>query len=212
MSAYKGISAIKPWWQKRLATLENLLVRSHVHPNLITLAGTVCAGFMGAALLASARCPLLVLAVAPLAIGRLAANALDGLVARRTGLATRWGEVYNECSDRLSDTLVFVGLAFTNHVIASLAWGVLVLILLNSYLGTVAKAAGGQRQFGGFLAKADRMIYIALFSLPVLFLGSTAWNWLLLAFIPTTLLTMVQRSRWIYAELRQARRDPCGRP
>jgi archaetidylinositol phosphate synthase len=144
-----------------------------------------------------------VLAVAPLAIGRLAANALDGLVARRTGLARPWGEVFNEYCDRLSDTLVFVGLAFNSHVNASLAWGVLVLTLLSSYLGIAGKAAGGKRQFGGFLAKADRMIMIGLYSLPVLFLGSAAWNWLLLAFIPATLLTIVQRSRWIYLEFQQ---------
>jgi len=200
--SYTGIYAIKPWWQKRLATVEALLVKWHIHPNLITLSGTVCAGLMGITLAASARWPWLVLAVAPLAIGRLAANALDGLVARRIGLATSWGEVYNECSDRISDILVFAGLAFNSHVIASLAWGVLVLILFNSYLGTVAKAAGGKRQFGGFLAKADRMIYIGIFSLVALFLGSAAWNWLLLAFIPAILLTMVQRTRWIYAELK----------
>src|SRR5713101_1016228 len=199
---YRGIYGIKPWWQQRLAGLENRLVKWRIHPDLVTLAGVGCAGLMGLALAASARWPLLVLAVVPLAIGRLAANALDGLVARRTGLARPWGEVYNECSDRISDILVFAGLAFNSHVIASLAWGVLVLILFNSYLGTVAKAAGGKRQFGGFLAKADRMIYIAIFSLVALFLGSAAWNWLLLAFIPAILLTMVQRTRWIYAELK----------
>jgi phosphatidylglycerophosphate synthase len=158
---------------------------------------------MGIVLAISAQQPQLVLAVAPLAIGRLAANALDGLVARRTGLARPWGEVFNECCDRLADTLVFVGLALNSHVNASLALGVLVLTLLSSYLGIVGKAAGGKRQFGGFLAKADRMIYIALYSLLVFFLGTATWNWLLLAFIPATLLTIVQRYRWIYAELQQ---------
>lgn len=202
--SYTGIYAIKPWWQKRLATVEALLIKWRIHPNLITLSGVACAGLMGITLAASASWPWLVLAVAPLAIGRLAANALDGLVARRLGLATPWGEVYNECCDRLSDILVFAGLVFNGHIFASLAWGVLVLILFNSYLGTVAKASGGKRQFGGLLAKADRMIYIAIFSLVALFLGSTAWNWLLLAFIPAILLTIVQRTRWIYAELKQA--------
>src|SRR5205807_5725052 len=200
---YRGIYAIKPWWQRRLAGLEDQLVRWHVHPDLITLAGVGCAALMGIVLAISAQQSQLVLAVAPLAIGRLAANALDGLVARRTGLARPWGEVFNECCDRLADTLVFVGLALNSHVNASLALGVLVLTLLSSYLGIVGKAAGGKRQFGGFLAKADRMIYIALYSLLVLFLGAAAWNWLLLAFIPATLLTIVQRYRWIYTELQQ---------
>jgi len=200
---YGGISAIKPWWQRQLAGVENALVRGHVHPDLITLCGVICAGLLGLALAASGRWPLLTLAVAPLAIARLAANALDGLVARRTGLARPWGEVYNEWSDRLADTLVFVGLAFNTYVFAPLAWGVLVLTLLTSYLGTVAKAAGGTRQFGGLLAKADRLIALALFSPVVLFFGSVAWNWLLLAFVPALILTMIQRARWTSSELKQ---------
>jgi CDP-diacylglycerol--glycerol-3-phosphate 3-phosphatidyltransferase len=200
---YRGIYAIKPWWQQCLAGLEDRLVKRHIHPDLITLAGVGCATLMGTVLAVSPPYSLLVLAVAPLAIGRLAANALDGLVARRTGLARPWGEVFNECCDRLSDTLVFVGLAFNSHINASLAWGVLVLTLLSSYLGIIGKAAGGKRQFGGFLAKADRMIAIGLYSLPVLFLGPAAWNWLLLAFIPAILLTIVQRYRWIYLEFQQ---------
>lgn len=198
---YRGIYAIKPWWQRRLGGLESILVARHVHPNLITLAGIVCAGLLGAALAGSARWPLLTVAVAPLAIGRLAANALDGVVARRSGLSSCQGELFNECGDRLSDILVFAGLAFNSAVFSPLAWGTLVLALLNSYLGIAAKAAGGKRQFGGLLAKADRMIYMAIFSLPVLFLGATAWNWLLLAFLPATILTIVQRYRWSYAEL-----------
>jgi phosphatidylglycerophosphate synthase len=158
---------------------------------------------MATALAVSAYRPWLTLVIAPLAIARLAANALDGLVARRTGLARPWGEVFNECCDRLADTLIFVGLACNHLVNAQLAWATLVLVLLNSYLGTVPKAAGGKRQFGGFLAKADRMIYIALFSFVPFFYGGVAWNWLLLAFVPATLFTIVQRYRWAYTDLHQ---------
>jgi phosphatidylglycerophosphate synthase len=201
---YRGIYAIKPWWQRRLTNIEDILVAGRIHPDIITLAGVGCAALMAVALAESAYHPWLTLLIAPLAIARLAANALDGLVARRSGLARPWGEVFNECCDRLADTLIFVGLACNPLVNAALAWGTLVLVLLNSYLGTVAKAAGGKRQFGGLLAKADRMIYMALFSFVPLFYGITAWNWLLLAFIPATLFTIVQRYRWAYTDLHQA--------
>ena len=202
--SYRGIYAIKPWWQRRLTTLENWLVERHVHPDIITFSGVVCASLMGGSLALSARWPLLILAVAPLAVGRLAANALDGLVARRTGMSRPLGEVFNECCDRFADTLVFVGLALNSGVFAPLAWGTLVLVLLNSYLGIVAKAAGGKRQYGGFLAKADRMIYMAAFSPFPLFFGPVAWNWLLLAFIPATIVTMIQRYCWTYSDLKHA--------
>ena len=192
-----GIYSIKPWWQERLAGLENWLVARRVHPDLITLYGLGCAGLLGTALTWNWAW-----LVAPLAIVRLAANALDGLVARRTGLARPWGEVFNEMSDRLADAAILVGLALNPLVIGPLAWGVLALTLLNSYLGTVAKAAGGKRQFGGLLAKADRMMGLALFSPVVLWAGPSAWNWLLAAFVPALLITLWQRYRWIYADLK----------
>lgn len=198
---FSGIYTIKPWWQRRLAGVENWLVARRVHPDVVTLGGVGCAGLLGVALTASAQWPVLALAVAPLAIGRTAANALDGLVARRTGQARPWGEVFNEFSDRLADSAVLLGLALNSAVLSPLAWGVLVLTLLNSYLGTVAKAAGGRRQFGGLLAKADRMIYLALFSPLALVFGPSAWNWLLVAFLPALLVTLWQRYRWIYADL-----------
>ncbi len=200
---YRGIYAIKPWWQQRLAGVEATLVRHHVHPDRITLGGVLCASLLGTALALSSKWPLLTLLVAPLAIGRLAANALDGLVARHTGLARPWGEVFNEGCDRLADALIFAGLALNTHVNTSLAWTVLTLILLSSSLALAGKAAGGKRQYGGFLAKADRMIYLAAFSPLTLIFGNASWNWLLLAFIPALLLTIVQRASWIHTDLRQ---------
>jgi CDP-diacylglycerol--glycerol-3-phosphate 3-phosphatidyltransferase len=200
---YSGIYAIKPWWQGRLASLEDILVRHNVHPDVITSTGVVCAALLGLTLLASGQWPLLALAVPFLAVGRLAANALDGLVARRTGKARPAGEMFNECCDRVSDVLIFGALAFTHSVIVPLAWGVLVLALLSSFVGITARAAGGKRQFGGFLAKADRMIYLAVFSPIVIWQGPLAWNWLLLAFLPALLLTFVQRYRWATLDLKQ---------
>jgi len=200
-----GIYSIKPWWQARLGGIEATLLRRRVHPDQITLFGVGCAGLLGLSLAATAYSPWFALAVAPLAIGRLAANALDGLVARKSGLARPWGEVFNEFSDRLADAAVLMGLVLNSQVFGPLAWMVLLLTLLNSYLGTAAKAAGGKRQFGGLLAKADRMIYLALFSPLVLVFGAVAWNWLLAAFLPALLLTIVQRYRWIYTELKGLR-------
>ena len=196
-----GIYAIKPWWQRRLAGIETLLVRRNVHPDYVTLAGVSCAGLMGGALAASAVWHWLSLAVVPLAIARLAANALDGLVARRLGVARAWGEVFNEFGDRLADCAVLVGLALVPSVYSPLTWGALVLTLLSSYLGTVSKAAGGVRQYGGILGKADRMLWLAAFAPIVAVCGGWAWNILLTAFIPALLITVCQRYRLIYRQL-----------
>lgn len=203
-NSYRGIYAIKPWWQRRLTNIEDTLVAQHIHPDIITFAGVLCSALMGAALFFSSSLHWYLLLVAPLAVARLAANALDGLVARRTGLARPWGEVFNECCDRLADILIFVGLAFNPLVNTTLVWLALIFILFNSYLGTVAKAAGGKRQFGGLVAKADRMIYMGAFSYVAFFYGGATWNWLLLALIPTTLFTIIQRYCWAYRDLNRA--------
>ncbi|MEI7554143.1 CDP-alcohol phosphatidyltransferase family protein [Candidatus Chlorohelix sp.] len=205
LKQFGGIYSIKPWWQRRLKGIEDALVKREVHPDYVTLSGVAFAGLAGIALYFSAHWSWLALVVAPLVIARIAANALDGLVARRTGKARPWGELYNEFSDRVADLLVLVGLALNPQVIVPLGWGVLVLALLNSYLGTAAKAAGGKRQFGGLLAKADRMIYLALFSPFVAFFGATAWNWLLVVFGIGILITIVQRFRWSYRDLNPAK-------
>jgi phosphatidylglycerophosphate synthase len=202
---FGGIYSIKPWWQRRLKGIEDALVMRQVHPDYVTLSGVIFAGLAGIALYFSAQWSWLALVVAPLVIARIAANALDGLVARRTGKARPWGELYNEFSDRVADLLVLVGLALNSQVIIPLGWGVLVLVLLNSYLGTAAKAAGGKRQFGGLLAKADRMVYLALFSPFVAFFGANAWNWLLVGFGIGILITIVQRFRWSYRDLNPAK-------
>ena len=56
---FRGIYAIKPWWQRQLTGMENWLVKRRVHPNLVTLAGVGCAGLLGVVLAASARWPWL---------------------------------------------------------------------------------------------------------------------------------------------------------
>ncbi len=183
-TSFRGIYSIKPWWQRQLAVVEDWLVQKKIHPNLVTLAGVGCAGLLGAALAASGRWPWL------------------ALVARRTGLASAFGELYNEFGDRVADTAVFVGLALNGAVFAPLAWGALVLTLLSSYLGIAAKAVGSQRIFGGLLAKADRMIYLAAFSPVALVFGPGAWNWLLFIFVPALLVTLIQRYRWSYQALK----------
>lgn len=201
---FRGIYSIKPWWQSKLNGFAHSLIKHRIHPDLITLSGIVCAGLLGVALALTAHWQLLALAVAPLAVGRLAANALDGMVARQSGLARPWGEVFNEGGDRLADIFVFAGLALNNQVNPLLAWSGLILILFSSYIGLAGKAAGGKRQYGGLLAKADRMIYLAIYSLVVIFFGATSWNWLLLVFVPATLITLIQRLRWIYRDLKSS--------
>jgi len=101
---------------------------------------------------------LLLLYIPLIAFVRTALNALDGMVARSLKIKNQqWGEVLNEFCDRLSDVALFLGLTFASYTNHNLGFIVIILILLNSYLSILSKAAGGSRQYGGFMGKADRM-------------------------------------------------------
>jgi phosphatidylglycerophosphate synthase len=156
-----GIYAIKPAFQRSLRPVEVMLVERKVHPDAITLGALGLSVAGGAAFAFAGEQPLVLLAAPAVAIGRTALNALDGLVAKRTGKARAWGEVLNEFSDRIADVALLGGLALSGLADLRLGAAAIVAVLLASYLGILSKAAGGLRQYGGVMGKADRMILLA---------------------------------------------------
>jgi CDP-diacylglycerol--glycerol-3-phosphate 3-phosphatidyltransferase len=201
-----GVYSVKSRFQKSLAPIETTLVRRGVHPDYITISALVLSIGGGAAFYLSDWSRWLLLVIPLVAIGRTALNALDGLVATRTGLARPWGEVLNEFADRLADVALFAGLALAPGVSFRLAVATMVLMLLSSYLGTVAKAAGGRREYGGIMGKADRMLLMAAFAVAATSLSDypvlNAYLWVVLGGLVVTLL---QRGRKIHADLQSVR-------
>lgn len=87
-------------------------------------------------------------------------DALDGLVARKTGSASPAGNFLDHVIDRYADLAILTGLALS-------AWGDLSLgllaitgVFLTSYLGTQAEAVGLSRDYGGVLGRADRLVLL----------------------------------------------------
>jgi phosphatidylglycerophosphate synthase len=137
-----------------------------------------------------------------IAIGRTALNALDGLVARDTGLARPWGEVLNECCDRLADVALLGGASLAIGSDARLGAVTIVVMLLCSYLSIVSKAAGGKRQYGGIMGKADRMIFLSFASVIALALPQVRVFTIFLAIVLAGLvLTIAVRARATYVDL-----------
>jgi phosphatidylglycerophosphate synthase len=197
-----GIYSIKPRFQRSLARIEGALVRKGVHPDVITISGLIVCVLGGAALYGARWYPFLLLLVPFAALVRTALNALDGLVARSSGLARPWGEVLNECCDRLADVSLFVGLLFAPGSNAPMGCAALVLMLLSSYVGTVAKAAGGKRQYGGIMGKADRMLYLGVAAPVALLLpGVPVFTYLLAAVTAGLCITIFQRMEAAYNDL-----------
>ena len=201
-----GIYRIKPKFQRALGGIERYLVRRRVHPDYLTLGALALSAVGGLLLYAGNWLSALELLIVPVAIGRTALNALDGLVARDTGLARPWGEVLNEFCDRLADVALFTGVSFAPGSNARLGAVTIVLMLLSSYLGTAAKAAGGKRQYIGVMGKADRMIYLSIASVLAFLLPHLPIFSIYLGIVLAGLcLTIVQRLRASHADLQSRR-------
>jgi CDP-diacylglycerol--glycerol-3-phosphate 3-phosphatidyltransferase len=152
---------MKPWFVRVLRPLEDALVRGGVSPDALT-AGAVGASLLaGGAVAVAARIgqPSIWLAVPPLLLLRLALNAMDGAVARRTVEPRPFGAAVNEVGDRVCDAVTLGATAFV--VGAGPALAATALAYLASLTGVLAQALTGRRDSGGPMGKADRVAVLA---------------------------------------------------
>ena len=87
---------------------------------------------------------------------------LDGMVALAGGTASAAGEIVNELPDRVSDVIIFVGVAHSGLCNPISGYWVAILALLVAYVGTLGQAAGAQREFSGLMSKPWRMVVLHL--------------------------------------------------
>jgi CDP-diacylglycerol--glycerol-3-phosphate 3-phosphatidyltransferase len=198
-----GLYDLKPRFQNLLETPAEWLAERDTNPDVLTFAGLGAALVGGAALAAGAHGQQALLWLVPLmALSRLICNAMDGMVATRTRRARPWGKVLNELCDRLAD-LAFLGpLLLVPGVSEPLVAAAIVTTLLVSYLGVLAEAAGGRREYGGLLGKADRMLWLGLAA----GVAAAGGDQVVLRLLPAWLLvgglvTLGQRARRIHAAL-----------
>jgi len=207
-----GIYAIKPWFRGRLAGVTEALTRRGVSADQVTTAGVLAAVLGGAAIWLGDHWHPIWLAVPVLAFARIAANALDGLVAIASGTARPAGELYNETADRIGDAAFLGAVALVTGVPAALALGALAAALLASFIGIAARAAGGTRRYDGPMGKPDRMTVIALAGLIAAFLGRASsalvWTVALVLIAAGALITAANRYRLAHRELDR----PSGSP
>ncbi len=85
-------------------------------------------------------------------------DAMDGYVARKKKISSRYGDMLDHTFDRYSDIALITGFAFS--IFGNLYIGILALggVFMTSYLGTQAQALGLKRNYGGILGRADRLV------------------------------------------------------
>ena len=90
-------------------------------------------------------------------------DAIDGKVAKMTGKASPKGDLVDHVIDRYADFFIIAGIALS--AFADVRIGLLALgsVMIASYMGTQSQALGLQRDYGGMLGRAERIVLIMIF-------------------------------------------------
>lgn len=133
-----------------------------VKPDHLTWASLLFASCAGAMFYVSPVRPELLVVGAVFVFLNAAMDGLDGKLARRAGYASPKGDYLDHTIDRFSDVLILGSLALSPWATPWIGFLAVVAVLLTSYLGTQAQAAGLGRDLGGFLGRADRLALLTI--------------------------------------------------
>jgi phosphatidylglycerophosphate synthase len=163
-----GVSAAATRW----------LAGMGVSPNSISVASFFASFGGGIALFVSNGSEheaLLLLAACFFLLLRGACNMLDGMVAVHRGIASRSGELYNEVPDRLSDSVILIGAGYASGGVPELGYLAAIAAVFTAYVRVQGCSLGARADFGGPMAKIQRMLIITVAALYTAFVPA-AWQ------------------------------------
>ena len=135
-----------------------LCVRWRIHPDAISYSSMLAAFAAAICFWKSGQTPWLLI-IAPLfSYLRLWLNMLDGMVALAAGKASPRGEILNDLPDRVSDIVIFTGVAHSGLMNSLIGYWAAIFAVLTAYVGLFGQAAGVQREFSGMMSKPWRMV------------------------------------------------------
>ncbi len=139
--------------------------------------------------------------------GRLICNLLDGMVAVEGGMRSPAGAVYNELPDRVSDTLLLLGVGYgiLQHPYAPLlGWGAALLALATAYIRLLGGTCGLAQRFSGPMAKQHRMALLTVGAVVAALVpqwGESLFTFILAAILVGAGATCIHRTRQIIRAL-----------
>ena len=140
----------------------NLCVRLGIPPDAISYLSILAALIASVCFWQSGRNPWLLI-VGPLCCYlRLWFNMLDGMVAVAAGKASARGEIVNDLPDRISDVIIFAGVAQSDLMNPVIGYWTAIVSLFTAYVGLFGQAIRGRREFSGIMSKPWRMVALSL--------------------------------------------------
>lgn len=155
-------------------------LRVNIHPDVISYCSIVAAALAAVCFWQAGRYSWLLLFGPAFCYARLWCNMLDGMVALASGKASWRGEILNDLPDRISDVLIFTGVAHSGlNAVVSGYWAA-ILAVLTAYVGMFGQAVGVQREFSGWMSKPWRMVTLhagAWTTLGLIWWGGGSVHW-----------------------------------
>lgn len=137
-------------------------IRRGIHPDAISYFSIVAAALAAVCFWKAGSYSWLLIAGPAFCYLRLWCNMLDGMVALSSGKASWRGEILNDLPDRVSDVLIFAGVAHSGLNAVTSGYWAAILSLLTAYVGLFGQAVGVQREFSGLMSKPWRMVTLHL--------------------------------------------------
>ena len=199
-----SIYELKPRFQAWLRPLCRALFRAGITANQVTVAACLVSVALGATLALVPERTALFLLVPLWFFVRMAFNAIDGMLAREFGQASRLGAYLNELTDVVSDSALYLPFAFLPGSSLLLVGAIIALSIISEYAGLLGGTVGASRRYDGPLGKSDRAFVFGLLGLLVgLELSLDAvFIWVWAAVMALLALTVANRVRAGLAEAR----------
>ena len=194
---------LKPKFQALLRPITNGLAHAGFTANQVTLAAVLLSVATGAAIF-HYRTPGILLLLPIVLFLRMALNAIDGLLAREHNQKTPLGAILNELGDVVSDSALYLPLAFLPSFNTPLIVLIVLFAVIVEMTGVVATQIGGSRRYDGPMGKSDRAFIFGALGF-LLGLGVPIGRFLtyVLGIVLALLFaTILNRSRHALAELR----------
>jgi archaetidylinositol phosphate synthase len=127
-------------------------------------------------------------------------DAIDGILARKTGQVSRFGGFFDSVSDRYSDAIELSGIIIGGLCNPIIGLAALIGSMMVSYARARAEAEDVIMAGVGLAERAERMVFLALCSFIAFYwLDALNWGVLVLAVLAHT--TVIQRSLYFKKEI-----------
>ena len=150
------IYQLKTAFQNLLRPLCKSMADKGITANQVTLAAMLLSLLAGLLIYfnAGSAVPLIILPLVLLV--RMGLNAIDGMLAREHDMQSDLGAILNELGDVVSDTVLYLPLAFVPFFNPYLIVSIVIVAILTEMMGVIAIQIGASRRYDGPMGKSDR--------------------------------------------------------